>query len=301
MGCEASPQKREINNKMNYQEAKEYVAAYANYQKIPLKDVMTFDSEGKFRGYVFNMEFEYDSTDRILIARGYIFHDRSLLREDIWDKLLLIQKSPYSTDNRNVLEGPELNLLNKTFDLDTTVKEIKPEYYYRLGLRMDFVQSNLSKSDFVKEIKILADESFRWEQSYFLKVVEACNKKYFPFRYEFFIKSYAESEKIYNISIQKTGDDFSTNVKDILFEYNAEKGLHASKEIPVLKNITTELNFYTSKIKSDSLWYWRASVSGNAEKLLLLIKIGDISKSEKEVISIINHCVDSIDAWRKQQ
>lgn len=301
LGCGAGQNKSEIPKEMNYQDAKDYVAAYAEYQKISFKEVFDINTKTLFRGNVFNIEFEYDSTERVLIARGYIFHSTTgTLREDIWQKYLQIQNNPNTDEIRQLLPGAKLNFSNKKFELDRTIKEVKPDYFYRLNLRMDFVQISLTKSEFVKVIKALADEAFVWEKSYDSKIVSACNKEFFPLRAELYIKSYAESVKLPDVLIEKKEGGFISIINGVLFKFNSSGSLYISQEIPVVKNIAKDSSFYSNKIKNDSLWYWRASVSSNDDNLMLIIKIGDYSKSEKEVIEIIDHCINSISTWRQE-
>lgn len=288
---------------MNYIHAKKYVAAYAAFQKISFKDVMDIDTDGRFRGNVYNIEFEYDSLSRILIARGYLYHSTDeTFRQDVWDKHLAIQHDPTSSETKELLSGKSLDFSTKIFEMDRTIKEIEPQYFYRQNLRMDFVASTLTENDFVKTIKALADESFIFEKYHENKIVEACNKILMPRKAEIYIKSYAKSVHLLNVSIEKGDGWFRAKVNKLLFHYDNKDGeLLISKEMVVTKSVLDDIKQYNSKIKNDVLWYWRAAiVKNNQDGLILLIKIGVFDMPETDVIAIIDHCLISLTLWQQE-
>lgn len=286
---------------MNYQQAKAYVAAYAAFQKIPVSEVFAVETGSRFRGNVYNVEFEYDAPKSVLIARGYIFHSTTgPLREDIWNKYQQIQRTPGAPEIRQLLPGARLDFSEKSFELDTTINEVEPTYTYRLNLRKDYATGSMSEDHFIKNVRKLAEEAIVWEKSYDPKIVDACNKHFFPMRAEYFIRSYAASIHA-PCSIVRSDSGFSCYLNGIAFKFtNQTAALNITSEIAIVKDLDTDLNFYARKIKKDSSWYWRASVVRNGRQLNLLIKIGNYGQSEQEVIRIINHCVKSLAGWQKE-
>jgi len=293
-------QKKQIKN-MNYNQALKFVSAYADYQKIPFDDVLDINDGERFRGNVYNIEFEFKPHNHILIARGYVFDgaDR-FIRPDIWNVFLEIEKDPNSSLTRTILPGRHLNLVNRTFEIDTTIKELLPDYLYRLNLRMEFSFDSLSIKEFIKEMKCLADDSYLWDKSYFKNVVEYCNIDFFQNQAKYYINCFAKLKNFYPVVFLEDNNGFTSLINSLQFKYEKDtQNLFISYEIPTTMEINSELFYYNSKIKSDSLWYWMASLIIKNNKLFLSIKIGDYSQTEKEFIGIIEHCTNSLNFWKQ--
>lgn len=289
---------------MNYTDAKDYVESYANYQKIPFNEVMTIDDGKRFRGDVYNMEFEYKPMEHMLVARGYVDHNSyntTPLAQDIWNALLKIQNNPNSVETNQIVSGKKLDFTNKEFELDTTIKEVKSDYVYRVNLRTDFTDTSVRKDEFVKQIKALADESYKWDKSYFGQVVDFVNKKeVFPQRSASLVTSYAKAMGLPDPMINSVDQSFSRTINSISFDFDIKTGdLFITKVIPIVKDINTDLNFYNNKIKNDPAWWWMAEVKNTGGILTLDIQTSP-TKSEKDSIEMINHSVDSIYNWSKE-
>jgi hypothetical protein len=288
--------------KMNYLEAKNLVAAYAEYQKIPMSDVFEINTIDRFRGSVYNIEFEYNSDNKILISRGYIFQSKFYnLRPDVWNKFVDIENDPLSSETIKILNGKKVNFLNRKFELDSTIKEISSENLYRLNLRMDFTDNSITEKDFIKEMKSLAEDSYLWDKSYYVKVVEHCNITFFPEKAKSYINSYVESKKMQSNILFENDDFFSKKINDLQLKFEKKSQmLLVTLEIPKIKDVYNELNYYNGKIKADSLWYWRADISVDHDRILLNIKIGNYSKTDNEVIEIIDRCVNNLKFWKEE-
>ncbi len=296
---------------MTYEKAYEYISAYAKSRKIPIEEVFDIKTDNKFRGSVYNVEFEYNPENQILIARGYVFGTNLATkgeteplgyeRKDLWDALLEIQNNPQGETAKKILPGENLDFLNRKFEIDPSIKEIQSDQLYRINIRTDFPNSHLSSEEFVKEIKSLSDFSYLWDKSYFSKVIDYCNLISIPQQAKFYINSYAKSKNIPNISFQENVGGFSTTLNDLVFNFNKESGdLTITEKISKISDINKEFNYYNLKIKQDLSWYWRAFLSLGNDQIMLSIEIGEYNQSDKEVIETINHCINSLNQWRKE-
>jgi len=284
---------------MNYIEAIDYVSAYADFQKIPFDDVLDINNSERFRGSVYNIEFEYNSNSKILIARGYVYQgDKSNLRADIWNKIQIIEQYPDSSIVQQLFPGKKLNFLNKRFEIDSTINEIAPKQLYRLNLRMDFSDNSLSKNQFVKHIKDLAEESLLWDKNYFLIVVKKCNSELFPVKAKSYVESFALSKGFPKPLWNESNEDIMCNLKDLTFKYNKKSmDFFIYKKFEGTANDSGKIAEFNQKNKDDSLWYYRASLNKVDNNLYLTIIIGDYRKTDKEVMEIIDYCTHKVDLW----
>ena len=287
---------------MNYIDAFDYVAAYADYQNIPLNEVFHIKNTDRFRGFVINIEFEYNVNDSILIARGYISQDEDRdFRDDIWNTLLKIEKDPESSIVKQILPRENIDLHNRKFEIDTTINEVKKKQLYRLNLRMDIVNNSLSINQFVKQIKKLSKESLLWDKKYFVKVIDYCNSIMMPGVAKSYGTTYANTHMLSLPFWVETKGLFSSKIGDLQFTYNYKsKDLSIYYPIKTIKDIDEELLFYNLKIEKDPDWYYRAIIVKEKEELFLNIMIGDYSRSSEETVEIIDSCINMVSLWQKE-
>ncbi len=301
-GCSTEQDSKNKMETMNYDDAINYVRAYAKYQRIPFEDVFDIKTEEKFRGSVYNVEFEYNSDNKILIARGYVFQSKFFhLRSDILDKLIEIQNTPHSDATVGILRSDKLDFSNSEFEVDTTINEVSSETLFRLNIRTDFDDGSISVKDFRKKIKKLADEAYIWDKKYYLKVVDHCNITFFHNQARSYINSYFISKETALPHYNENEKGFSNELNDIQLRFDEKsETLFVTKEISSSNRINDELIYYNKKIANDPGWYWRSSLEIENDKIVLVIKIGDYSKTDDVIVEIIDHCVNNMALWKEE-
>jgi len=294
------------NNKsgeeMNYTNALYYVTSYANFQKIPLEDVFDVKNANRFRGSVYNVEFEYNTNDNILIARGYIDQSSySFLRDDIWEIMLEIDKGKESKLVKKIFPGTRLDLSGRTFELDKTINEIFEDQLYRLNLRMDFKDALLSRKEFVEKINDLAMESLLWDKNYFFNVIDYANSIMFPLKAKSYLESFSKSHGLGSPIVIETEDGFHSDIDNIhlSYDYNSQD-FSVSKMLRVKGNIDDNVSYYNSKIDQDLDWFYDATIEKKSHNLFLIILMGEYGKSDEETIKTIDSIIEKVSLWQKE-